>query len=152
MKIFSKEGSKEVVYIQYKDLKLLSESAQIPKDIKNKFPQSIFVYIISNEDKYFKFDDPVIVEFMKKIYYIVDFNKFKNLSQQEIFLEYKETRDKIKKIENKLNHMSKKQRKNQKGLYDAYYILLYYEKEIINFLKSNIYLPNGIKYTYKNNG
>ena len=150
MKIFSSEKGKEVVYIQYKNLRNLSNSKITPEYIKKLIP--IKIHEIEYNDEYMKFDDKEFIKWIKDAYFILDFDKFSKMTKNEIYNEYDETEYKIKRILLNLNNFSKEERKNQIGFYQAYNDLCNYKNEILYFLKSKkIKLPNEKIYVYKNN-
>lgn len=148
MKIFSNENGRDVIYIQYSDLRLLNYSQRTPENIKKLIPieacSSIYM------DEYMKFDNKELIEWVRDIYFILDFNKFSKMSKEELYTEYKESEIKLERILQELKKIPKKQRKNQKGLYQAYEALEHYKNQILKFIQSKeLNLPDGKKYIYK---
>ena len=86
MKIFHIENGKEVVYVQIQDIIFLSNETDIA------LPTSISEWIISNEERiknekwfsFVKFDNEEEVSFFRKNDVIVDFNHYKNYSDEQI--------------------------------------------------------------------
>lgn len=148
MKVFSNENGKEVVFVQYCDLRILNFSSRTPKSIKKEIPMHVCSELESEE--YFKYDNEEIVSWLKNIYYILDFDKFSKMSNDAIYKEYKENELRIDKILHDLKKMPKKERIKQIGLYEAYNDLEHYSGQILKFLQfREINLPNGKVYINK---
>lgn len=148
MKIFSNENGRDVIYIQYSDLRLLNYSQRTPENIKKLIPieacSSIYM------DEYMKFDNKELIEWVRNTYFILDFDQFSKMSKNEIYIEYIMIESRIELILNDLKKIPKKQRKNQKGLYQAYEALVHYKNQILKFIQSKeLNLPDGKKYIYK---
>lgn len=147
MKIITKENDKDIVYIQYGDLRILSYNSITPENIKKLIP--ITVYSLTYSDEYMKFDNEEFIKWIKDLYFILDFNKFSNMSRNEIYQEYVVVESRIEIVLNDLKKIPKKKRKNQIGLYQAYEDLNYYKNQILKFIQSQeLDLPEGKKYIY----
>ena len=84
MKIFNIEKGKEVVYVQRKDLEYISQSEQnVPKELIKRN----YKHIASNglEDEFIIFSDKETIEYFKNLNWIVDYRKFCNVSNDDIF-------------------------------------------------------------------
>lgn len=148
MKIFTKEDGKDVVYIQYGDLRILSYSERTPDNIKKLIP--IGVYSLIYSEKYMKFDNEEFIEWVRNTYFILDFDQFSKMSKNEIYREYVMIESRIELILSDLKKFPKRERKNQIGMYQAYEALIHYKNQILKFLQSEkLALPDGKNYIYK---
>lgn len=99
MKIFREENGKEVVYIQCKDLNLITSVEPLCRyiDIDISISQSL----ATNREKFVKLEEPKIIAELKKLYFIVDFDEFKSLSEEEINKRFKENEQEIETLSSK---------------------------------------------------
>lgn len=120
MKIFHTENGKEVVYVQMQDIMYLSNETDIP------IPVTIFTKVFagvtivddSNRFKFVKFDDEHEVEFFKNLKFIIDFNQYKILTDEQLEEEGKELATQANEIAKKWNSMTEEERKQNSFLYD----------------------------------
>lgn len=83
MKIFNKEKGKEIVYVQREDLEyVLQYEKEIPlelikRDIKRLVSQGL-------KEEFIYFEEPITVEFFKKLDWIIDYRLFATKSIDEI--------------------------------------------------------------------
>lgn len=133
MKVFIEEKGKETVFVQYKDLRFLCNSNQTPNEIKSLIPMCAFS--LTNEEEYMEFEDENFIKYLKQVYFILDLNKFNEMSNEDIDKIYNDNVSNIIKIENKLKKLNKKERMKEIGTYEALSTLNYYKKEIEEYLK-----------------
>ena len=127
MKIFHTENGKEVVYVQMQDIMYLSNETDIP------IPVTIFTKVFagvtivddSNRFKFVKFDDEHEVEFFKNLKFIIDFNQYKNLTDEQLEEEGKELATQANEIAKKWNSMTEEERKQNSFPYDDHRNLSY---------------------------
>lgn len=99
MKIFRKENDKEVAYIQCKDLNLITSIEHLSRYININVSMS--QALITNREKFVRLENSKIIAELKKLYFIVDFDEFKNLSDEEINKRFRENEYEIEKIGSK---------------------------------------------------
>lgn len=89
MKIINIENGKKKIYIQEKDLRsfVVSPTLEIPRILLQRI-MTYSVHNLNNSKKFIEFDDPIIVEFLDNIDWIVDFRTIYNLSYEE-FVSYR---------------------------------------------------------------
>lgn len=128
MKLFREENGEEVVYIQCKDLNLIENVESLSRgiDIKMTLRQSA----MSNKDEFVRVEDPKIVSALKNMYFIVDYDEFSKLSDEEINKKIIENRKEIAKLNQK-----KMKREDGAAVLQIFYTRTHYEEDI----KSCIY-------------
>ena len=135
MKIFTNEDGKEKVYVQMKDLRFIGSNKFTPEDILKYVP--IESYSISNQYEYICFEDEAIINYLKSLNYILDYNKFSNMTKEEIDFEYRENQKQMHLLESKIMKLPKKERTVQNPKYYALMNFQYYKESIEEFLNSN---------------
>ena len=133
MKAIYKDDNFEKLYIQVKDIEYLKKHRRIPKDIKEILNQTD--YSIFNDDEYATFFDKDIINCLRGAYYILDMQKFDNLTYEQIMMEYNKNELNIRraKLEKKKIPLSK--RRDTRGIDDAIKDLVYYRNGIKEYLK-----------------
>lgn len=143
MKVFSTEDDKDIVFVQCKDLSYIDRHERTPKEVKDVIPIHALAY--SNREEYERFDDPDFVYYMKHAAnYILNYDEFKKLSDDEINSVYKQTNEKIKNAYNILDSEKKEERKKAtNGINQAINDLEYYRDSIKDFVinKENNNIP-----------
>lgn len=114
MKIFHKEKGKEVVYVQMQDIMYITNEIdiQIPVSIFTKVFTGITIVNDYNRFDFVRFDNKHEVKFFRDLDFILDYDKFKNLSDEEFVKEEEKLIDRANEIARKWNGMTKKERKN----------------------------------------
>lgn len=113
MKVFHIENNKEAVYVQMQDIMYLSNETDMP------IPATIFtkvftgVTIVTDENRFdfVKFDDEHEVKFFKDIDFIIDFNQYKDFSDEQLEEEVQRLGAKANAIAEKWNGMKEKEGK-----------------------------------------
>ncbi len=84
MKIFNIEKDNEVVYVQRKDLEYISQSEKtIPNELIKRDYQKIALNGL--EDEFIIFYEKETIEYFKNLKWIVDYRKFCNIPNDDIF-------------------------------------------------------------------
>ena len=91
MKVFHAENGKEVVYVQMQDIMYLSNETDIP------IPATIFTKVFagvtivddSNRFEFVRFDEEHEVKFFKGLKFIIDFDQYKEYSDEQLEEEVK---------------------------------------------------------------
>ncbi len=104
MKLFHKENGKEAVYVQMQDIVYLVHESDV------SIPVSIFEKVFSwgavfvtdgNRFDFVRFEEEHEVEFFKNLDFIIDYDKYKAFSDEELKAE-------VQKFENKANKIAEK--------------------------------------------
>lgn len=111
MKIFHTENGKEVVYVQIQDIVELNQSDMtIPASIYlNAFNGIEFVYD-SNRFNFVRLDEEQEVKFFRELDFVIDYDKYKDLSDEQLEEEWKKLANKSNEIAKKWNYMSDDER------------------------------------------
>ena len=117
MKLFHTENGKEVVYVQMQDIVQLNQSL-IP------MPASIFIKVFdgtvfvddSNRFNFFRFDEEHEVKFFKDIEFIIDYDKYKEMTDEVLKEECHKLIDESNKIARKWNSMKENEREKNANL------------------------------------
>ena len=154
MKVFHTENGKEVVYVQRQDIVYLSSETDIP------IPGSIFEKVFSltgvtiiddsNRFGFVRFDKEHEVKFFKALEFIIDFDKYKDLSDEQLEEETRKLVDQINEIAKKWNSMTKEERRQNVFLsfdYGNLRYMLQFLSEIyaIKHRKRKMPFPNFVK-------
>ncbi len=117
MKLFHTENGKEVVYVQMQDIMYLYNSdAPIPASIYAKAFTSVTNINNSNRFNFVKLDEEDEVSFFKNLEFVIDYDKYKDLTDEELEEEVKKLGIKANEIAEKWNNMAKKERKQNNNL------------------------------------
>ena len=144
MKVFHTENGKEVVYVQMQDIMYLSNETDtpIPATIFTKVFTGVTIVDDSNRFEFVRFDKEHEVEFFKDLKFIIDFDQYKEYSDEQLEEEAKRLATQANEVAEKWNGMTAEERKQNVFLYDDHRNLGY----MINFL-SEIYAVKHRKRT-----
>lgn len=136
MKLFHTEKGKEVVYVQMQDIMFLSNETDmpIPATIFTKVFTGVVIVNDLNRFNFVRFDEEYEVKFFKEIDFIIDFDKYKEFTDEQLEEEAQKLAAKSREIAEKWNSMTEEERKNNLSLYSENENIGY----MINFL-SEIY-------------
>ena len=105
MKIFHKENNRTVVYVQMQDLMFIVhdlDDIAIPASIMNYFFSKSFVIVNdSNRFDFVKFDKEPEVAFFKTLNFIIDYNDYKDLTDEQF-------QERFKSVVGEYNSLAKK--------------------------------------------
>lgn len=92
MKLFHTENGKETVYVQMEDMMRLNQSSiPIPVSIFEKvFTPGIIYVNSSNRFNFVKFDEEHEVDFFREIEFILDYDQYKDLTDEQLDKEGRE--------------------------------------------------------------
>lgn len=135
MKLFHTENGKEVVYVQMQDIMYLHQSdLPVLASIYTKVLTGVTIVDDSNRFDFVRFDEEYEVSFFKDLEFIIDYDKYKDLTDEQLEEESKKLAVKANEIAEKWNNMSKEERKQNTNLRQEHENLGY----MLNFL-SEIY-------------
>ena len=136
MKLFHTENGKEAVYVQMQDIMYLSNETDmpIPATIFTKVFTGVVIVNDLNRFNFVRFDEEHEVKFFKEIDFIIDFDKYKEFTDEQLEGEAQKLAAKSREIAEKWNSMTEEERKNNLSLYSENENIGY----MINFL-SEIY-------------
>ena len=87
MKIFRKENNRDVVYVQMQDIMFIEnelDDIAIPASIHIKIcPKGVTMVDDSNRFDFVKFDKEPEVDFFKTLNFIIDYNDYKDLTDEQ---------------------------------------------------------------------
>lgn len=141
MKVFHTENGKEAVYVQMQDIMyLLNETdTPIPTTIFTKVFTGVTIVNDSNRFEFVRFDEEHEVKFFRDLEFIIDFDQYKVLSDEQLEDEVQKFGAKANEIAKKWNSMTKEERKQNASLYDDHRNLGY----MINFLSEIYAIKHG---------
>ena len=121
MKLFHTENGKEVVYVQLRDImELKSSDIPMPASIRTKVYKKGEISIVavdnSNWFNFVKFDEASEVEFLKKIEFILDYDEFKDMNDDQLQKERDKLATKFSESVEKLDSMSEDETEESKNL------------------------------------
>ena len=122
MKIFHTENGKEVVYVQIQDIVELNQSDMpIPASIYlNAFNGIVFVDD-SNRFNFVRLDEEHEVKFFKKLEFIIDYDEYKDLTDEQLEGKWKQLANKSNEIAKKWNYMSEDEKEKNGNLFLGIY-------------------------------
>ena len=143
MKVFHTENGKEIVYVQMQDIMYLSNETDIP------IPATIFTKVFtgvtivddSNRFEFVRFDEEREVKFFKGLKFIIDFDQYKEYSDEQLEEEVKRLATQANEVAEKWNGMTAEERKQNACFYDDHRNLGY----MINFLSEIYAVKHGKK-------
>ena len=140
MKLFNKEKGKEVVYVQLQDIMYLMNDTDL------SVPASIFVKtfgIVNDKNRFnfLKFDKEDEVEFFKKLDFIIDYSKYRDLTDEGLEQAVKKFRTKANNIVDKWNSMTCEERENNSNLLFEHQNLEY----VIMFIQEVYNVKHGVR-------
>ncbi len=118
MKLFHTEKEKTTVYVQMQDIMFVfnKENVAIPAPIIQKCFSGVTIVDDSNRFDFVKFDEESVVSFFKGLDFIIDYNDYKDLTDEQIQQKYKNIVDEYNSYAKKWNNMSESERKNNLNL------------------------------------
>ena len=135
MKLFHTENGKEVVYVQMQDIMHLNQSdLPIPASIYTKVFTGVTIVNDSNRFDFVRFDEEHEVRFFRDLEFVIDYDKYKGLTDEQLEEEGQKLAVKANEIAEKWNNMSEEERKQNSNLLQEHENLGY----MLNFL-SEIY-------------
>ena len=135
MKLFHTENGKEVVYVQMQDIMHLNQSdLPIPASIYTKVFTGVTIVNDSNRFDFVRFDEEHEVSFFRDLEFVIDYDKYKDLTDEQLEEEGRKLAVKAYGFAKKWNNMSKEERKQNSNLLQEHENLGY----MLNFL-SEIY-------------
>lgn len=135
MKLFHTENGKEVVYVQMQDIMHLNQSdLPIPASIYTKVFTGVTIVNDSNRFDFVRFDEEHEVRFFRDLEFVIDYDKYKDLTDEHLEEEGQKLAVKANEIAEKWNNMSEEERKQNSNLLQEHENLGY----MLNFL-SEIY-------------
>ena len=120
MKIFHKENNRTVVYVQMQDLMFIVhdlDDIAIPASIMNYFFSKGFVIVNdSNRFDFVKFDKEPEVAFFKNLNFIIDYNDYKDLTDEQFQERFKSVVGEYNSLAKKWNKMPETEREKNINL------------------------------------
>lgn len=146
MKLFHTENGKEVVYVQMHDIMELNQrDLLVPASIYTKvYKDSVIIVDNSNRFEFVRFDEAYEVEFFKKLEFILDYDKYKDMNEDELQGEWDKLAIKVDEIAEKWNSMSKEERADNENLleeYDNLKHMLYFLSVIYSIKNNKLTMP-----------
>lgn len=130
MKIFHVKNGKETVHVQMQDIMYLVNETDIsvPDVITQRIITDVNSADITRRLEFIKFEEDEVVEFFKKIEFIIDFNKYQKMNYEQIAGEIEQTEKKGNKILNKWNSMNEVEKEENGKFFDEYCNICYMKK------------------------
>lgn len=128
MKLFHKENGQETVYVQMQDiLYLVHESnVSVPASIFEKVFSVGAVFVTdANRFDFIRFEEEHEVDFFKKLEFVIDYDQYKDFSEEQLIAEVKKLEDKANGIAEKWNDMTSEERRENSELYEEHQNLDY---------------------------
>lgn len=128
MKLFHKENGQETVYVQMQDILYLVHESNV------SVPASIFEKVFSvgatfvtdaNRFDFIRFEEEHEVDFFKKLEFVIDYDQYKDFSEEQLIAEVKKLEDKANGIAEKWNDMTSEERRENSELYEEHQNLDY---------------------------
>ena len=139
------------IYVQKNDMVYLNQlDLAIPTSIFMKvFGSGVVIIDDSNRYEFVKFDAPEEIEFIKGIDWMIDFNKVKDLSEEEMITLGRSIAEERNRVAHKLNSMTQEEIKENMNMVSQYELLdfkMYSLRDVLWFKQGNIKieLPEGI--------
>ena len=122
MKVFHTEKGNEVVYVQMQDIIYISNEIDIsiPASIFTKVFTGVTIVDDSNRFDFVKFDKKHEVKFFKDLDFILDYDKYKDLSDEDFEKEGQKLIDKANEIAKKWNSMNEKEREKNYSILEEH--------------------------------
>ncbi len=139
------------IYVQKNDMVYLNQlDLAIPTSIFMKvFGSGVVIIDDSNRYEFVKFDAPEEIEFIKGIDWMIDFNKVKDLSEEEMITLGRSIAEERNRVAHKLNSMTQEEIKENMNMVSQYKLLdfkMYSLRDVLWFKqgKIKIELPEGV--------
>lgn len=121
MKLFHTENDKEVVFVQMQDIMYLNESdLAMPASIYLKVFNKTVMVDDSNRFDFVRFDKEYEVEFFRNLEFIIDYNQYKDLNDEQLNEEGERLAEKGNEIAEKWNAMPIKEKEQNINMLDEY--------------------------------
>lgn len=131
MKIFHTENGKEVVYVQMNDIMHLNHTDMlIPASIYTKVFTGITIVDDSNRFDFVKFDEEHEVKFFKDLDFVIDYNQYKDLTDEQLDEECKKIVTEMNQIAEQWNGMKEEERRKNFNMLEKHENLEYMLKFI----------------------
>lgn len=131
MKLFHTENGKETVYVQMQDIMHLNQSDMpIPASIYTKVFTGITIVDDSNRFDFVSFDEEHEVKFFKDLEFVIDYDQYKELTDEQLEEEGQKLAMRANEIAEKWNSMSSDERKKNSNLLQEHENIAY----MLNFL------------------
>ena len=145
MKLFHKENGKEVVYVKRQDIMyLLRNGIPTLETIANKFLEDSSVVTQKNRFDFVMFEDSDELEFFKELKFIVNYDDYKDFSEEKLDQEIRKMKAEKQAIEIKIGNMSQDEVLENIGilqdLYDLEY-MLELMMQIVALKRNEIIMP-----------
>ena len=154
MKLFHTENGKETVYVQLQDIVQLNQSNMlIPASIYTKvFSASVTIVNDSNRFNFVKFTEEHEVTSFKELDFIIDYDQYKNFTDEQLEEEGQKLVKKKNEIAKKWYSMSYSKRKQNINLFQEYQNTEYmlnslYELYFVKHGKWSMPFPDFVKHT-----
>lgn len=140
MKLFHTENGKESVYVQMQDMMQLNQmDILIPASIYLKVFKGITIVDDSNRFDFVRFDEEYEVKFFKELEFVIDYDKYKDFTDEQLEEEYQKLAIKADEIAKKWNSMQVNERKKNSNLLQEHENLGY----MLNFLSEIYAIKHG---------
>ena len=132
MKLFHTENGKEVVYVQMQDIMhLINQSdLSVPVSIYTKVFTGVTIVNDSNRFDFVRFDEEHEVSFFRDLEFVIDYAKYKDLTDEQLEEEGQKLAVKANEVAKKWNNMSEEEREQNTNLLQEHENLGY----MLNFL------------------
>lgn len=120
MKLFHTENGKEVVYVQGQDIIYLMKKGIYPSIFTKQL-----IIDDSNRFEVIRFDKEHEVKFFRELEFIIDYNQYKDLTDDQIDEEENKLASKANEIAKKWNSMTKEEQEQNKSLWDEHCDIMY---------------------------
>lgn len=134
MKLFHTENGKKVVYVQMQDIMYLNYTdISIPISINRKvFKPGVSVIKDSNRFNFVRFDEETEVKFFEELQFIIDYDEYKNFTDEQFEKEKEKIGIRLNEINNKFNDMTEEEIRLNMYLIEEYenleYMLLFLDE------------------------
>lgn len=140
MKLFHTENGKEAVYVQMRDIMQLNQSDMpIPASIYTKVFTGITIVDDSNRFDFVRFDEEHEVKFFRELEFVIDYDRYKDLTDQQLEEEGQKLATKANEIAEKWNSMSPDERDQNSNLLQEHENVGY----MLNFLSEIYAIKHG---------
>ena len=140
MKLFHTENGKETVYVQMQDIMQLNQSDMpIPESIYTKVFTGITIVNDSNRFDFVSFDEAHEVKFFRELEFIIDYDQYKELTDEQLGEKGQKLVMKANEIAEKWNSMSSDEREQNSNLFQEHENIEY----MLNFLSEIYAIKHG---------
>ena len=141
MKLFHTENGKEAVYVQMQDIMYLSNETDmpIPASIFTKIFTGVTIVDDSNRFDFVRCDDQHEVKFFRDLDFIIDYDQYKDLTDEQLEEEGQKFASKANEIAEKWNSMNEEKQQENISLLEEYRNIGY----MLNFISEVYAVKNG---------